>query len=535
MEQRSLSSLLMLNRALARALPNSAQFDVEHCFEAVIQAVKECFISDAIALLLYQNSKLVPVAISGLMPDVLGRHFVIDKHPRLQAISQSDKAVRFNANSELPDPYDGLLIAQEGDIPVHACMGFPIKHQEQLLGVITVDSLNAGTFEDYASSFLQMVNEALSRHVSAILLTQDLLTKAQQGSHLITELSKGQYEMVGQSLAMKQLQRDIQLVAGSDFTTLITGETGTGKELVAHSLHNQSLRASKVFVQVNCASLPETLAESELFGYRKGAFTGANSHRDGKFLLADGGTIFLDEIGELPLNTQSKLLRVLQSGEIQPVGADKTQSVDVRVIAATNRNLLEEVEAGRFRADLYHRLSVFPIIVPSLNERLDDIPLLTGFFAEKVSKQLGIAQLKLSPSLYQLLQSYNWPGNIRELEHVISRAALKAKQKQWPSSIISVDESDCELFTVSQEHNNSTNSCSSFESTKAESFNQTSTDLSQIASLKSATEQFQKKLIEQALLEHELNWAAAARTLKLDRANLVRLAKRLGIAVKKTI
>ena len=341
--------------------------------------------------------------------------------------------------------------------------------------------------------------------------------------------------MVGQSLAMKQLQRDIQLVAGSDFTTLITGDTGTGKELVAHSLHNQSLRASKVFVQVNCASLPETLAESELFGYRKGAFTGANSHRDGKFLLADGGTIFLDEIGELPLNTQSKLLRVLQSGEIQPVGADKTQSVDVRVIAATNRNLLEEVEAGRFRADLYHRLSVFPIKVPSLNERLDDIPLLTGFFAEKVSKQLGIGQLKLSSSLYQLLQSYTWPGNIRELEHVISRAALKAKQKQWPNSIISVDESDCELFTGSQEHNNSTNSCSSFESTKAASFNQTSTDLSQIASLKSATEQFQKKLIEQALIEHELNWAAAARTLKLDRANLVRLAKRLGISVKKSI
>ena len=248
MEQRSLSSLLMLNRALARALPNSTQFDVAHCFETVIQAVKECFISDAIALLLYQNNKLVPVAISGLMPDVLGRHFVIDKHPRLQAISQSDKAVRFSANSELPDPYDGLLIAQEGDIPVHACMGFPIKHQDQLLGVITIDSLNAGVFDDYAPAFLQMVSEALTRHVSAILLTQDLLTKAQQGSHLITELSKGQYEMVGQSLAMKQLQRDIQLVAGSDFTTLITGETGTGKELVAHSLHNQSHRASKVFV-----------------------------------------------------------------------------------------------------------------------------------------------------------------------------------------------------------------------------------------------------------------------------------------------
>jgi anaerobic nitric oxide reductase transcription regulator len=216
------------------------------------------------------------------------------------------------------------------------------------------------------------------------------------------------------------------------------------------------------------------------------------------------------------------------------VGADKTQSVDVRVIAATNRNLLEEVEAGRFRADLYHRLSVFPIQVPSLNERLDDIPLLTGFFAEKVSKQLGIAQLKLSSSLYQLLQSYNWPGNIRELEHVISRAALKAKQKQWPNSIICVDDSDCELFSATQTQD-MTHADSRFENTQTSDFEQNGTNLSQIDSLKSATEQFQKNLIEQALLAHELNWAAAARALKLDRANLVRLAKRLGISVKKTI
>ena len=532
MDQRALSSLLILNRALAKALPCSTQFKVEKCFDAIIQAVKECFVSDAIALLLFQESKLVPVATLGLMPDVLGRHFIIDNHPRLLEISQSSQPVRFSENSDLPDPYDGLLIAQDGDIPVHACMGFPLKHQGQLLGVITVDSLASQVFDQYTPVFLQMVNEALSCHISTILLTQDLLIKAQRGSNLVTELSKSHYEMVGKSCVMQQLKRDIQLVASSNFTTLIIGETGTGKELVAHALHSQSHRANQAFVQVNCASLPESLAESELFGYRKGAFTGASGNRDGKFLLANGGTIFLDEIGEMPLNTQSKLLRVLQSGEIQPVGADKTQSVDVRVIAATNRNLLEEVQAGRFRADLYHRLSVFPIKVPSLNERLDDIPLLTGFFAEKISKQLGISQLKITSNMYSLLQSYNWPGNIRELEHVISRAALKAKQKQWPRDIIKVDEKECDLGKASPAV---VNEVSISNSTHPSNLQHALSFGSDISSLKEVTDEFQKNLIQNTLQAHNLNWAATARTLKLDRANLVRLAKRLGITVKKSI
>lgn len=201
------------------------------------------------------------------------------------------------------------------------------------------------------------------------------------------------------------MKADIDVVAPSQFNILIHGETGVGKELVARTIHQRSNRKRQPLVYVNCAAIPENLLESELFGHVKGAFTGADRARMGKFALADGGTLFLDEIGELPLSAQSKILRALQNHEIQPVGQDRVQTVDVRILAATNRDLKKEVEAGRFRADLYHRLSVYPIYVPPLRERKGDLSLLAGYFVEQARRKLGITQLKLHGDvLSQLIQ-----------------------------------------------------------------------------------------------------------------------------------
>ena len=302
---------------------------------------------------------------------------------------------------------------------------------------------------------------------------------------------------------------------------LILGETGVGKELVARNIHLNSARKDQLLIHLNCASLPENLAESEFFGHAKGAFTGAQNSRQGKFQLADGGTLFLDEIGELPLAMQSKLLRVLQSGEIQTVGEDTPKYVDVRVVAATNRNLKEEVAQGRFRADLYHRLSVYPITVPPLSKREHDITLLAGYFIEQTARKLGIKQLKLSPEAQALLNQYNWPGNVRELEHVISRSALKAKQSQWQNPIITITSEHCGLTP------------SALQPPIAESRSTANALINQ--PLKQAVESLQYNIITEQLKQHNYNWSAAARVLELDRANLVRLAKRLGIEVKKTL
>ncbi|KUG06136.1 sigma 54-interacting transcriptional regulator [Solirubrum puertoriconensis] len=231
-------------------------------------------------------------------------------------------------------------------------------------------------------------------------------------------------EFVGSSAVMQQVFTRVEQVAPTDTTVLITGETGTGKELVARALHNHSPRKERALIKINCAALPAQLIESELFGHEKGAFTGAHDRRIGKFELADGGTIFLDEIGELPLDLQAKLLRVLQEKEFERIGGRRVIRTDVRVIAATNRVLEEEVAAGRFRADLYYRLDVFPIHLPPLRERPEDVEPLVRHFLERFTKKLGKPVRGLRPRDLKALQRYNWPGNIRELEHVIERAVI---------------------------------------------------------------------------------------------------------------
>lgn len=232
--------------------------------------------------------------------------------------------------------------------------------------------------------------------------------------------------MVGHNGGLKDVAYLISRVADTDTTVLILGETGTGKELVAKALHNSSPRKDKLMIRVNCAALPATLIESELFGHEKGSFTGATERRIGKFELANNSTLFLDEIGELALELQVKLLRALQEKEIERIGGKTVVKVNVRIIAATNRDLLQEVQAGRFRSDLYYRLNVFPISMPALRDRAEDIPVLVAHFINKLAQKLDKKITGIAPEELNKLKLYNWPGNVRELEHVMERSAIMA-------------------------------------------------------------------------------------------------------------
>jgi DNA-binding NtrC family response regulator len=242
--------------------------------------------------------------------------------------------------------------------------------------------------------------------------------------------------IVGRCMALKELLHKVELVAPTDTTVLIQGETGTGKELVARALHNLSTRRERPLVKINCAALPRELIESELFGHERGAFTGATQSRKGRFELAHNGSIFLDEVSELTLEAQAKLLRVLQEQEFERVGGTQTIKVNVRVIAATNRDLLAQVDKGNFRSDLFYRIAVFPVSVPALRERREDIPLLVQFFLDKLSRKLGKPLTGISQSCLDRLKRYHWPGNIRELQNVLEHAAILTT-----TSLVEVDQS----------------------------------------------------------------------------------------------
>ncbi|PTM08460.1 MAG: response regulator [Bacteroidetes bacterium] len=294
-----------------------------------------------------------------------------------------------------------------------------------------VNTMRLGAF-DYISKppdlnrLLNTVRNALDK--KELVVENKLLKK---------KVSKN-YEMVGESEAIAHIKDIIEKVASTDARVLITGPNGTGKELVAHWLHEKSDRSKGPLIEVNCAAIPSELIESELFGHVKGAFTSANKDRAGKFEAANGGTIFLDEIGDMSLSAQAKVLRALQESRIQRVGSDKDIKVDVRVIAATNKNLKKEIEGGKFREDLYHRLAVILIEVPSLNDRRDDIPLLIEYFSKKIADEQGTAKKAFTGSAIKLLQAYDWTGNIRELRNVVERLIILGEPE--------VSENDVKLF-----------------------------------------------------------------------------------------
>ncbi len=265
------------------------------------------------------------------------------------------------------------------------------------------------------------------RNVNERLLSEQRIRSLTIESEYLKEELKSLTEsdgIIGESGSLIKVLKDVKKVAGTEATVLITGETGTGKELIARFIHSSSRRSDKPFIKVNCPAIPSSLIESEFFGHEQGAFTGATKKREGRFKVADGGTIFLDEIGDLPIELQSKLLRVLQEGEFEPVGSSKTEKVDVRVVAATNRNLLKEVKEGNFREDLYYRLNVFQIELPPLRERSGDVERIARAFVEKFAKRNGLSLDPLTDDDISRLNLYSWPGNIRELQNVIERAVI---------------------------------------------------------------------------------------------------------------
>lgn len=280
-----------------------------------------------------------------------------------------------------------------------------------------VQTMKLGAF-DYISK-----PPDLNRLLNAVRNALDVKELVVENKKLKKQISKN-YEMVGESPSIQSIKEIIEKVAATDARVLITGPNGTGKELVAHWLHEKSERAKGPMIEVNCAAIPSELIESELFGHKKGSFTGAVSDKAGKFEAANGGTIFLDEVGDMSLSAQAKVLRALQESKVTRVGDEKDIKVNVRVVAATNKNLLKEIEEGRFREDLYHRLAVILIKVPALNERRDDIPILIKFFAEKIAEEQGTIVKLFDEKAISLLQEYDWTGNIRELRNVVERLII---------------------------------------------------------------------------------------------------------------
>ncbi len=309
----------------------------------------------------------------------------------------------------------------------------PLVLAGKSIGTITLGSTTTGHFTEVDELFLRDVSNQVALAISNMRAFEEiaaLKARLQAENLYLREEIRGEHnysEIVGKSAPLLEILSQIDQVAPTDATVLVLGETGTGKELVARAIHDRSKRKDRPLVKVNCGAISAGLVESELFGHVKGAFTGALGNRDGRFKLADGGTIFLDEVSELPLDTQVKLLRVLQEQEFEPVGSSKSIKVDVRVIAATNRDLAAAVGAGKFRGDLFYRLNVVPISVPALRDRAGDVELLAEFFVQKFAKKVGRPALQIPSGALQRLRAYSWPGNIRELQNVIERAVVLAQ------------------------------------------------------------------------------------------------------------
>jgi len=388
-------------------------------------------------------------------------------------------------------------------------MAVPLWKGEDILGVLQVDNrASAGIFKERDLDLLMLVAQQASLGVANARLYRRVKfaeASARSENSFLKQRAQKRFEgIIGEASAMRQLFEKLSKVIDTRVTVLIEGETGTGKELVASAIHYQSRRKDKIFVAQNCAALPETLLESELFGHKKGSFTGATEDKKGLFELADGATLFLDEIGEMPLALQAKILRVLQEGEVRPIGSGVTRTVDVRIVAATNRNLEAEVQAGRFRQDLYYRLQVFPIRIPALRERRDDIPTLAGHFLKRYSHELGKQVAGFAQQTMELMMSYNWPGNVRELENEVQRLVIQSD----PGSYVMPEHLSPRIRNIE----------GILDRIKPPR-----------GTLKDQIEHIEKWLLIEALREHNGNKSATAKTLGITREGLHKKLKGYGI------
>ena len=385
------------------------------------------------------------------------------------------------------------------------------KIKEQQPEVIVIMMSGHGTIETAVKATklgaYDFIEKPLSMEKVSLIVKHAIdLQRLEEDNLLLRQKIEKKYELIGRSEKIEQLKEQIKIAGPSSSRVLISGENGTGKELVARSIHNESPRRNRPFVEVNCAAIPDTLIESELFGHEKGAFTGATAMKRGKFEQADEGTIFLDEIGDMSLATQAKVLRVLQEQEFQRVGGTKTIRVDVRVIAASNKNLKEEIKRGSFREDLFYRLNVIPLHVPPVCERKDDIPLLVESFLMEFSREYGIKPKKIAEDVINVFQDYNWPGNVRELKNIVERLMIMTK-----SPVITIADipkslkGDINLQdAVTQE-------------------------AKRYSSFKDAVNDFEKEYITGILKENNWNISKTAEVLQLDRSHLHRKIKALNI------
>jgi anaerobic nitric oxide reductase transcription regulator len=504
----------------------TAALSTKDRYQRLLGALHRIIPFDAAALLRLEDEALSPLAAHGLLPNAMGRRYARSDHPRLDIICKSSEPVRFPADSSLPDPFDGLLDKDADALHhIHACLGCPLHVDDKLVGALTADALDPHAFDHLDQGFLKAVGAIAGAQMQTANLIEALERSAElQGmiaSDLMQDIGRRQgSQIIGSSPLMEHLRREIELVAASDFNVMVLGETGVGKELVVRAIHAASARSNGPMLYLNCAALPETLAETELFGHIKGAFTGASRDRAGKFELADKGSLFLDEVGELPASIQAKLLRVIQEGEIQRVGSEQTIYVDVRLLVATNRDLEKEVNSGRFRADLYHRLNVYPIKVPSLRERKEDISLLTGYFCERIQRRLGLGPVRISTNAVEILSRYYWPGNVRELENIISRAILKASSESPRDKQVIIKPIHLGGDLISLDSNSQLSSPD------------LDLPISGELNLQEAVQQFKRQLIERTLTKNDGNWAATAKDLGMHRSNLHHLATRLGLREK---
>ncbi len=514
-----------LDVLLEIALDLTASLAAGDRYGRLIAGVRRLIPCDAACLLRLEGTHLVPVAGFGLSGRALSRRYDRREHPRLDVILRSRKPVRFPPSSLLADPFDGEIDAgHDGPLVahdhVHACLGCPLTEGGEVVGALTADALEPHRFDALDETMLAMLGALAGAVLRTTALIETLEHRADHRGRVARELQRsaaqhGGGAILGTSDAVERLRAEIALVARSSLSVLITGETGVGKELVARQIHDASTRADEALIDVNCAALPVSIAESELFGHVAGAFTGAQRDRAGKFEVAAGGTLFLDEIGELPLELQPKLLRALQQGEIQRVGSDRVHRVDVRVIAATNRDLARAAEGGRFRADLFHRLAVFPVHVPPLRERRDDIPLLASHFADIVARRLGVHRVRIDASAQRELTAADWPGNVRELENVVSRAVLRASSgSSERAGIVTVTPAHLDVAGATPAPRLPMPDASAAAAGRP---------------LREQLEEFERRVILDAVSAHGGNWAAAARALGLHRSNLHHRAGKLGL------
>ena len=392
---------------------------------------------------------------------------------------------------------------------IMSTMGVPLWKGDEILGVLQVDNrASAGIFKERDLDLVMVVAQQASLAVANARLYRRLklaeLNARSENSFLKQRAQKKFEGIIGEASAMRSLFEKLSKVIDTRVTVLVEGETGTGKELVASAIHYQSRRKEKLFIAQNCAALPETLLESELFGHKKGSFTGATEDKKGLFELADGGTLFLDEIGEMPLSLQAKILRVLQEGEVRPIGSGVTRTVDVRIVAATNRRLEDEVAAGRFRQDLYYRLQVFPVRIPALRERRDDIPLLANHFLKRYAHELAKPVAGFSQQTLELMMSYEWPGNVRELENEVQRLVIQSE----PGGYVMAEHLSPRIRNIE----------ALLDRIKPPR-----------GTLKDQMEHIEKWLLIEALREHGNNKSATAKTLGITREGLHKKLKGYGI------